>query len=307
MRLWISFAVIGVLVLSGCPKPSAEKTDVEVSTTSTNPETVASSESSGTTPAETPEDKPAVPGGNETGETAHKPSPAELKGKWFALYGGTGIGAKAYTYENGHRLEFADNGIAIWEIAGNGGDQIQVVSKWDASSGDVTVTVEKPGDMAKANTGSTPLAFGRDDEVGLTGSESAAQPAVFRFTPEVDGGFLALKGMKGELMVYGRAENSNAEAAPDVSGDWVLVSAPGQQDEVTVKMVDGQMETSWGPYHNSFKGKFSHGYFIGMVGGSAGTAFAAVAPKPDGTLDGVISVEPYDKWQSTFDFTRAAK
>jgi hypothetical protein len=44
-----------------------------------------------------------------------------------------------------------------------------------------------------------------------------------------------------------------------------------------------------------------------MVTSTAGTAYAAVTPKSDGTLDGVISTEPYSIWQSTFDFTRASK
>jgi hypothetical protein len=216
------------------------------------------------------------------------------------------MGAQTYSFENGHQLEFLENGMAIWELAGSGGGEMQLVSKWDMTSGDITLTVDKPGDMQKANIGITPLAFGRDDEVGLTGAQSQGDRAVFRFTPEMDGGFLALKGSKGELMVYGRAENSNAATAPDVSGDWVLVSAPGQQDDVKVKVIGGQMETSWGAYHNVFKGKFTHGYFVGIVSGTAGTAYAAVTPKPDGTLDGVISTEPYDRWQTTFDFTRAS-
>jgi hypothetical protein len=307
MRLILCMLVVGLLALSGCPKP-ADKTNVEVSTSGGASDTtiVEAPESADATTPDATEAPPATPGGEETGETAHKPTTKELEGKWFALYGGIGVGARTYTFENGHQLEFLDNGMAIWELAGTGGDQFQVVSKWNMTSGDIILSVDKRGDISKG-VEQTPLGFGRDDEVGLTGSQAETPRPVFRFTPEMDGAFLALKGMKGELMVYGRVENANAESVPDVSGDWVLVSAPGQQDDVTVKMVARQMETSWGPYHNTFKGKFSNGYFIGPITSSAGTAYAAVMPKPDGTLDGVISTEPYNKWQATFDFTRAAK
>jgi hypothetical protein len=308
MRVWIYVAIVGLLALSSCPKPGADETNVEVTSTSDAEAAPADSNAETETPSDSGSVEPAVPQGEATGETAHKPSPAELEGKWFALYGGVGMGATTYTYENGHQLEFLKNGMAIWELTGKGGNQFQVMSAWDLSSGELQLKVDKPETMS-AGVENTPLAFGRDDEVGLTGSESGAaqQPLVFRFMPELDGGFLALKGRQGELMIYGRAGNANAGSAPDVSGDWTLVSAPGQQDDVKVTVTGDELVTSWGPHHNTFQGRFTHGYFVGMVTSSAGTALAAVAPRPDGTLDGVISTEPYSKWQSTFDFTRTAK
>jgi hypothetical protein len=313
MRLNVFVLILGLLALAGCPKP-ASKTNVDVSTTSSGstqvvetPEQTADATTPPGTEAKPAEGQPAVPGGEATGETAHKPSAKELQGKWFALYGGVGMGAKTYSYDNGHQLEFLANGMAIWDVSGKGDAAQQVVSKWDATSGDITVTVDKPDSLSGDSFKSTPLAFGRDDEVGLTAADGKAQPAVFRFTPEMDGGFLALKGMRGELMVYGRVDNAVGANVPDVSGDWVLVSAPGQQDDVKVTVTGNTMETSWGAYHSTFKGNYSRGYFIGMVTSTAGNAYAAVTPGPNGTLDGVISTEPFDKWQSTFDFTRASK
>jgi len=311
MRLLLFVLVIGLLALAGCPRP-ASKTNVAVSSTSTGaaettPETAdASAPAADSGQGQASDGEPAVANGEATGETAHKPTTKELQGKWFALYGGTGMGAKTYSYENGHRLDFLDNGMAIWELSGNGGNALHVVSKWNATSGDITVTVDKPDSLTKEGIKSTPLAFGRDDEVGLTATNGETPPAVFRFTPELDGQFLALKGTKGELMVYGRVDNPVGANVPDVSGNWTLVSAPGQQDDVKVTVTGDTMETSWGA-HNNFKGKYSRGYFIGMVTSPTGSAYAAVMPRSDGTLDGVISTEPYDKWQSTFDFTRAPK
>jgi hypothetical protein len=309
MRLWICLAMLGLLALSGCPKPGADETNVEVTSDSGTPEAAAvdsTSQAAAEAPADETAGEPAVPNGEATGELARKPSRKDLTGKWFALYGGVGMGATTYTYENGHHVEFLDNGMAIWELSGQGGSQNQVVSNWDLTSGEIKLTVDKPGALS-GGVGNTPLAFGRDDEVGLTDSQNEQQPAIFRYTPELDGSFLALKGRQGELMIYGRAESQNATAAPDVSGDWTLVSAPGQQDDVKVTVTDNQMETSWGPHRNTFKGMFTNGYFVGTVTSTAGMAIAAVTPRPDGTLDGVISTEPYSKWQSTFDFTRAAK
>jgi len=311
--LWISIAIVGLLALAGCPKPKTQ-TSVDVSSTSSGetkvvetPESASATTPDATAPADNTGGQPAVANGEATGETAHKPDTKELQGKWFALYGGIGMGAKTYSFENGHQLEFLDNGMAIWALTGNGGDQMQVVSKWDLNSGQISLSIDKPDSLGKPGVANTPLAFGRDDEVGLTAANGEPQPVVFRFTPEMDGGFLALKGMKGELMVYGRADNGSGKNVPNVAGNWVLVSAPGQQDDAKITITGDTMEAEWGSFHSVFKGKYSHGYFIGIVTSTAGTAYAAVQPKTDGTLDGVISTEPYSKWQSTFDFTRASK
>jgi hypothetical protein len=254
------------------------------------------------TPAETEQSGSS---GQDSGSSAHAPSKSELEGKWFALYGGLGQGAKTYTFEDGHQIEFLASGAAIWSLTGNGGNN-QLTSMWDMNSGEIKLTIDKP-DQLNGDYKQTPLAFGRDDEVGLTGAQNETPRVVFRFKPSLDNEFLALVGKNGELMVYGKVDNGAAASAPDVSGKWKLTPAPGQVYDADVKSTGDGINVTWGPYHSDFTGTWTHGYFVGPVTSSGNLAYAAVAPTPGGTLDGVISTDPFNEMSSTFDFTRAAQ
>jgi hypothetical protein len=302
-RLWVLLPV-AALLLSGCPK-KGDQTSVQVNEINVPASPVE-------TPAQ-PAEESAPSGSSEaegsaaSNETvtagARTPSKEELAGRWFALYGGVGAASGRYTYEDGHQIEFLENGSAMWIPSGGA----ELASTWTMSGDAIVVNVTNPAGLDNATFKSTPLAFGRDDEVGLTSSTpgQGAPKLLFRFKPQLDNGFLALVGRNNELMVYGRVGNQAPDSAPDVSGKWQLVPAAGQTFDAEVVSADSIMRASWGPYHSKFEGRYTHGYWVGMVSSSGGNAYAAVTPASNGGLDGVISTEPYTEMATTFDFTRA--
>ncbi|MDQ3023808.1 MAG: hypothetical protein M3R04_05405 [bacterium] len=294
--------LIGVLLLGGCPNKTtnvAVKTEGGASHEIKVDESTAppSAEAENATASAEPISEPAAEiAGNRR---AHTPSKAELEGKWFALYGGVGAASGTYTYENGHQIEFMGNGMARWSMGG-GND---LSSKWEVNTGEIVLSIENPdqlGDSYKA----TPLGFGRDDEIGLMSASGERSGLKYRFKPLLDGGFLALMGRNGEMMVYGRVNNNAPDSAPDVSGSWKLVPATGQIHDAEVKAVDSMLQARWGSYRSQFEGNYTHGYWVGTVTSTGGMAFAAVHPGSSGGLDGVISTEPYNEMATTFDFSR---
>lgn len=304
--LMLLTVAVPLAALCGCPKPAADssasrraETQVVVADSQV-PETAADLEAS-------QRDEAPAMAGKGVEKPARRPSKEELQGKWFALYGGSGINSKTFTYENGHTLEFLSSGIAMWTITGNGGNGLQLASNWSMGGEDITLTVEKAGELSASPVQITPLAFGRDDEVGLTsggGGGVDTAPVMFRYTPRLAGPYLALEGRNGELMVYGRAESGAAASAPNLSGRWKLKSATGTT-EAEVHSSGGDLEITWGkPMEMKFHGVYTNGYFVGSVHSTAGSALAALIPAAGGTLDGVISTEPYNELQTVFELSR---
>jgi hypothetical protein len=307
-KLWTMIALAGLLALCGCPKQAGEsaagdgQAEQEVAIDSEAPAAQAAADAAA--PEVEAEQAPGVSAG------ARRPSKEELQGKWFALYGGRGPASRTYTYENGHILEFMSSGIAMWTVTGDGGNGLQLASNWDMSNSEISLAVEKPGELNSPSIEITPLAFGRDDEVGLTsgGGEGAVDnaPVVFRYSPRLAGPYLALEGRQGELMVYGRVENNAPDSAPDLSGRWKVNTSAGAA-EAEVALQDGRLQVSWGsPLRSTFSGTYTNGYFVGTVSSSAGSAFAALIPAAGGSLDGVISTEPYSKMETAFELVRGS-
>jgi hypothetical protein len=297
--LIIGLALAVAAISTGCPKPKPETQDTALTTGTevTTPETTAPVDAASTEGA--PADTQSADA--SSGDSFHTPQKGELTGTWFALLGNGKFGGSTFTYDSGHRIEFLPSGAAIWML----GDK-SAESSWSLGGGQLAV-IMGPGEDITSFGKITPLGFGRDDEVGLLSADAPGEKDKtmgFSFKPKVDGPVLALIGKQGELMVYGRADNGSAENAPDVSGNWKLTPAVGQSYDAAVKMQGNQMVAEWGPYHSRFVGDYTHGFFVGRISSSGGTALAAVAAAPGGQLDGVISMEPFEAVEPTFDFTR---
>jgi hypothetical protein len=318
MRKLLALLTTGaLLMLAGCPRPAVETTtavdtpgaDPAVATTDTAPA------DPGTVNIDVDVDASQTASSTKTDAAAATPSKAQLEGSWFCLYGRSSMGWGTFTYEDGHRLEFMPNGGALFILTGDGGQQL--ASNWSLAGRKLELTVAEKAEGELGEFGKvTPLAFGRDSEIGLTNAgrdgeiglgadgKPAAQTMVFHFEPSLMGPFLVLEASSGELMVYGREDNPHAGGMPQVEGTWTLTPAVGQTYDVELKPAGNRLALNWGPQRSQMDARFTHGYFVGLVNSTAGSAYAAFTPASDGSLDGVITPEPFLEVLPTFDLVR---
>lgn len=325
-RTWTTLSLIAALaLLAGCPtREDSSRADVDPSTrTVSELPALPAGEADPALPGTVPADQPPM-AQPPTPSTA--PTRAELTGRWFALYGRAPMSQSIYTYEDGHILDIRADGQALIVIQTDGRESASAGGSWQLTQStlELALTNPEPSSTSKLNV-NTPLAFGRDSEIGLerggrdreigldrtrsTEPPSGSEPVerVMGLTAELDGGFLILTGDNNEIFFYGREDNDHVTSAPQLDRDgWHGHIAPGQTADGTVELTGERMRLEYGVGEGVFNGQFTRGYFVGEVtstgGGSSGYA-ALVVDGPD-SLNGVITSDPFRDVNTVFDFHR---
>jgi hypothetical protein len=247
------------------------------------------------------------------------PEEDELKGRWFALYGRSGISPAKYTYEDGHIVEFLGNGKAAWIIRRGGAPISNIPSSFSLQGDRMSMEFDPALDTSREFGQYTPLGFGRDQEIGLLSAgrddeiglaesrkdKAPKGPALLDFEVSSDGQFLSIKGGEGQLMVYGREDVENADEVPDFNGEWTGHMSRTEIFPADFKLKGKNLEVKYGKSGmGSFRGSFTHGYFVGEMVSEREASFAALTPTENGAINGVYSPDPFNDIRLHFDFTR---
>jgi hypothetical protein len=310
------------VLLAGCPKPAVK--DVVISGKPTGTE-VSGAPAGGTeTPAASAEDADSetAPAVEAAPDTDPVPDAGELTGKWFALYGRHTLGPAEFTYEDGHTVEFFPDGTAVWSIFRSGADISHMGSRFSLRGDTLSMTFSPAEDSSKEYSQLTPLGFGRDQEIGLTSAgrdqeigladQQAGGEArgAYKLDLDVssDGQFLSMTGDGGKLMVYGRDDSPSAGSVPAINGEWLGHMSAHETFPATFEINGSDLTMTYGGddpvgARGTFRGTFTHGYFVGELVSEREPSFAALTPTATGALNGVYTPDPYRELKLHFDFT----
>jgi hypothetical protein len=233
-------------------------------------------------------------------------APADLSGKWIALFGRTAGGSVVEAWKTGEALEFRRAGELIW-IRKAGADPVAATYtlsglQFDIKSGSA-MNVGRDDEVGLMNVG-------RDDEVGLNkagapsdaAKAAAAAAAVVKKTAFRDGNYLALIGDRDDVMVYAKVPDTGEAAKPDISGNYTGSIMDKGPVRATFAWKENYLQADLDEGLGVFKGEFKNGYFVGPANGPGGSGLAAVSQQADGSLDGIMLPMPFNHMDANFDF-----
>ncbi len=245
-----------------------------------------------------------TPGESATGqEVAAAPAGSELAGRWFALFGREGSGMAYYTYMDAKFISLDGQGRIL--IEDGSGPNAALPGRYALAAGKLRVWFADPrlgAEQLLAGSAGSPAAGGQSGMI-LAGSKPFS-PDQLGLKMDADRQFLGLYDGRGKLTVYGRDDSPHVAGLPGLPGQWQLYFGP-RGTYTSSLAVDGlQMDITWREGGGWWKGRFSHGYFVGQ-GQDAATAFAgALTQSEDGVLNGFYSPAPFVDVMPIFDLKR---
>lgn len=307
--------LLGLGLLGGCPKRSDNGADGGAGAQS-NPEAGQGGLKGGLSPTTT------TPGGSaeETAaagtasdgaagqQAASAPALSELAGRWFALYGREGSGIAYYTYLDAKFVTLDDRGNLLIED-GAAAPNAALRGRYQLVAGELRARFSDPRLGAEQLLAQQPLGqplpAAPQPGMVLAGNKPVT-PETLGLSLDYDRQFLALSDGRGKLTVYGRDDSPSLGGIPNMQGQWQLyIGARGSY--VCEMSSDGADVTLlWSNEAGWFKGRFSHGYYIGH-GQDVTTVFSgALTLSAEDTLNGFYSPEPYVDALPIFDLKRIA-
>ncbi|MCC7479075.1 hypothetical protein IT575_11535 [bacterium] len=239
-------------------------------------------------------------GGQQVGSA---PSQNELAGRWFALYGREGSGMAYYTYMDAKFITLDAEGRLLIED-GQAGPNAALPGRYELADGRLRAY------FADARLGSEQLLAGAQplpdcaSAFVLAGSRAVSVDEL-GLKMDADRQFLAFYDGKGKLTVYGRDDSPHIAGLPGLPGRWQLFLGPRGSYEAELSVDGPELQLIWIGGGGWYKGRFSHGYYVGQ-GQDAATVFAgALTQSEDGVLNGFYSPVPFVDVRPIFDLKRA--
>lgn len=256
-------------------------------------------------------------------ERKRTPPDPQIGGTWFALFGRHESGVVESAWENGHRVRFVQDGLAIWIRVENGWDVAAMESKYEVSGSTIKLTYTPARAVEFGLSQLAPLGLARDEEIGLlsktpgrdseigltdkaAGEKAGDAEKVEQLQFVHDGDLLVLTDNKSHVMVYARVPEAEAPPVPAVAGEWLGDISGVSGIPATATLSGDTLALSIDGGKGQYTGKFVQGYFTGKFKQGAQLSLAALQLGPDGKLNGLLLPDPYSKPDSAFDFTRTA-
>jgi hypothetical protein len=304
-----------LVLLSGCNKPQPQ----DGGTPADNGSAAAPADD-GQQPAQTADS--TAPAAKPEQPKRTPPDPI-VGGTWFALFGRHETGVTESAWENGHRVRFVANGLALWVRVENGWEIAAMDCKYKVSGNTIQINFSAKRAVELGVAGIAPLGIGRDEEIGLLGKtpgrdeeiglEDSGQgkkvadaERVENLSYIVDGNYLILTDSRKNLMVYAKVRDDAPDTAPVIGANWlgdiaeqsaVPALASQQADTLTLSVDAGK---------GNFSGKYVKGYFTGKFTNNSRQSLAVLEPLADGGLHGLTVADPYNVADLVFDFKPAA-